>query len=246
MPTIRTYVVVHDFGVAPNVDGSVCTLCLCKPRIRSASEVGDWVVGLWPVPHRYRVTYAMRVGRKLPIDQYYRCGEFDDKKPDRSRTPDNIYRRGSEGGWRRREDTRVHEPPYDSWHDIKGKYSLIADRFWYFGGTPRELPQHLRWLDLGDNRRGHRLKRVSDEQLETLVAWLESSGHGVLGTPRDGRARPPDETGSQHTSGGPSLTGGESVTAAEPQHCREDGDTSARGCSDPTAGKAHVRICAAR
>lgn len=61
MHKVFSYVVATDVGVAPNVDGGVCTVCLCKPEIRRNAVVGDWIVGLWPMPARFRLTYVMRV-----------------------------------------------------------------------------------------------------------------------------------------------------------------------------------------
>ena len=67
MHKVFSYVVATDTGVAPNVDGGVCTVCLCKPEIRRNAVVGDWIVGLWPMPARFRLTCVMRVARKLTI-----------------------------------------------------------------------------------------------------------------------------------------------------------------------------------
>ena len=45
MPTLFSYVVRFDSGFAPNPFYGYCTLATCKPRIRKAAGVGDWVVG---------------------------------------------------------------------------------------------------------------------------------------------------------------------------------------------------------
>lgn len=185
MHKIFSYIVKHDHGVAPNVDGGVCTVCLCKPRIRLTARVGDWIVGLWPAPDRFRATYVMQVGRKLTMRRYYECGEFDQKKPDRSQTPDNIYAFHPLLGPRRREDTWVHQKPSQAKSDLGGRYVLIADRFWYFGGTLCELPERFWTLDLPNPRRNHRVTNLNDAEMKNLIEWFNRHGQGVIGTPRD-------------------------------------------------------------
>ena len=154
MHKIFSYVVAKDTGVAPNVDGAVCTVCLRKPGIRRNAVVGDWIVGLWPVRlGRFRVTYVMRVGRKLTMQDYYECGELDQKKPDRSSTPDNIYEPHPLLGPRRRRDTPtwLHPTPKQTSRDLSGMYALIADRFCYFGSTICELPRRFRKLSISSS-----------------------------------------------------------------------------------------------
>ena len=63
-PVLFTYVVLHDTGAAPNPFWGTCTLVICKPRIRRAAQVGDWVVGTGsaesPIGDRRKhVVYAM-------------------------------------------------------------------------------------------------------------------------------------------------------------------------------------------
>ena len=42
---LHSYVVARDYGFAPNPFFGVCTLATCKPKIRSAAKLGDWVMG---------------------------------------------------------------------------------------------------------------------------------------------------------------------------------------------------------
>lgn len=44
-PNIFRYIVAYDHGTAPRPYGGVCTLAICKPTIRKAARVGDWVIG---------------------------------------------------------------------------------------------------------------------------------------------------------------------------------------------------------
>lgn len=190
MHRVYSYVVTEDTGHAPNVDGGVCTLCICKPRIRSTARPGDWIVGLWPAPDHKCITYVMRIGKVLTMDEYAKRGEFDQKKPDRSRTPDNIYEFDPLLGPRRREDTPpdLHPEPGEMKTDLNGRNALIADRFWYFGGTRRELPERFWKLDFPNPRarRGHWPESLTDTELATLIEWLDRHGSGIIGSPRDG------------------------------------------------------------
>ena len=184
MHRIYRYVVAVDSGAAPNVDGGICTCTVCKPQIRRGTNPGDWIIGLWPAPHRTRITYAMRVGSKLGFEDYWNSPEFAAKRPDRSKTPDNIYRRDGFG-----ELVQVSNPthgPDQAGTDLRGQYALVADIFWYFGSTECELPETFRSLDLSGSRRGHRVAHWNDTQLHAFVLWLDTKGSGVLGSPRDG------------------------------------------------------------
>ncbi len=194
MHKVFSYVVATDIGVAPNVDGGVCTVCLCKPEIRRNAVAGDWIVGLWPMPDRFRLTYVMRVARKLSMRDYHECGEFDQKQPDRSQTPDNIYEPDALFGLRRREDTPdwLHPKPEQTSKDLGGRNALVADRFWYFGGTFCELPERFSELDFPDPavRRYVKKTHLDGDELNDLINWLDGHGQGVIGTPRSGRIAP--------------------------------------------------------
>jgi hypothetical protein len=74
-PTLFSYVVRDDAGSAPNPYWGVCTLVICKPKIRRAAQVGDWVVGTGsarsPIGNiRGRMIYAMRITDKMTLREY--------------------------------------------------------------------------------------------------------------------------------------------------------------------------------
>jgi len=56
-----SYLVEHDFGLAPNPFGGYCTLTVCKPIIRKSSKlrIGDWIIGTGSV------ALSRTFGRKL-------------------------------------------------------------------------------------------------------------------------------------------------------------------------------------
>ena len=63
MTRLHTYVVATDLGLAPNSFHGVCTLAVCKPKIRRTSRVGDWILGTGSKTRgrQGRVVYAMQV-----------------------------------------------------------------------------------------------------------------------------------------------------------------------------------------
>ena len=75
MNRLFTYTIPHDDGAAPNPFNGLCTLAICKPRIRSAANVGDWVAGLGSKDAPSgdlsgKLVYAMKVKEKITLEQY--------------------------------------------------------------------------------------------------------------------------------------------------------------------------------
>ncbi len=183
MNRIYSYVVARDTGAAPNVNAGICTLAICKPRIRRGAELGDWIFGLWPAPHRLRVTYAMQVTEKMTFAEYWRDARFAMKKAGSAVMPDNIYKPVTGGHYE-----QIPNPAHDDSnieHDLSVDAVLVGGPFWYFGAEPVELPQCYRQLDLPNPRRNHRVTYWASEELERILAWLARQGDGVVGSPRD-------------------------------------------------------------
>jgi hypothetical protein len=75
MPTLFSYCLRYDLGSAPNPFWGLCTLAICKPRIRQSAHIGDWVVGTGSAASLLKnnatsVVYAMRVTGKLTMEAY--------------------------------------------------------------------------------------------------------------------------------------------------------------------------------
>ncbi len=76
-----SYLIDHDYGLAPNPFGQYCTLAVCKPQIRKSGllRISDWIFGtgskaLEDVTHGkfvHRLVYAMQVNEILPLDKYW-------------------------------------------------------------------------------------------------------------------------------------------------------------------------------
>lgn len=186
-----SYRVRYDHGSVPNPFWGVCTLVICKPRIRRLARVGDWVVGTGsadsPVGDlSVSVVYAMRVTRVLSMRGYDEwSARHPHKRPiqghadPRRAVGDSIYDFASDPPAVR---LSAHTEEYRE-HDLSGKRASPSTRFVYFGRTAKPLPSHL--IGIVKNGPGHR--SASNRPLaEPFVAWLESMGHpwgSVLAAP---------------------------------------------------------------
>src|SRR5262249_17276559 len=125
---VYRYVVANDDGIAPNPEGNVCTLAICKPGIRRNAQPGDLILGFASKRHgTARLIFAMVVGRSVRFGQYWRDARL-------RRRRDNIYRSAANGELvqvRR----GVHEHEDDQRRDWRGQNVLIssAESWWYFG-----------------------------------------------------------------------------------------------------------------
>jgi hypothetical protein len=61
-----SYVVARDYGFAPNPFLGICTLATCKPDIRKAAGVGDWIFGTGSAKWKLtgHLVFAMNVTEK--------------------------------------------------------------------------------------------------------------------------------------------------------------------------------------
>lgn len=176
-----SYTVRYDGGAAPNPFWGICTLVICKPAIRRAAEVDDWVVGLGSATSPIgdisdHLVYAMKVTSKMTMEEYDQfCKTFvPKKKPDwrnidyRMRMGDCIY--NYTGGSAPKMRTGVHKEENKE-KDLSGLYALASKQFYYFGNQPEKLPDELR--PIMHSAQGHK----SDENqpyLESFVNWIEN------------------------------------------------------------------------
>lgn len=191
----------RDFGFAPNPFYGYCTLACCKPKIRSAATVGDWVVGTGSTRAgiENRLVYVMQVGEILAFDSYWKDPRFVPKRPDfngplKRAYGDNIYHHDpSNGEW-------LQE---NSHHSLKGGLTnhknleqdtewtdrvLVATTFAYWGGTGPTIPADF---DQGDHRRlrkigPHHKSSFEPEFVREFLSWFHSLRmKGVYSTPKD-------------------------------------------------------------
>lgn len=147
---LYTYIVRIDDGAAPNPFGGMCSLTICKPKIRSSARAGDWVAG---VGSRHapsgdmskRLVYAMKVAEVMSLAEYDRRApkEWPHRIPDMSscdlaaRLGDCIY---DFAGPRPKQRAGVHGPANQK-TDLGGKNALIATDFYYFGNRAIPIPE---------------------------------------------------------------------------------------------------------
>lgn len=149
---LYTYAITRDFGFAPNPFHGFCTLATCKPRIRKAAKVGDWVMGIGGSnlrEIRRKCIFLMKVSEKISFQEYWEDRRFSLKKPLRNGSRvqmlgDNIYHKNRDGSWIQ-EDSH-HSNPDGSPNPINVKRDtgsndsvLISNCFYYFGRQAIEV-----------------------------------------------------------------------------------------------------------
>jgi hypothetical protein len=180
-----TYKVKADRGTAPNPYGGVCSLAICKPKIRSAAKPGDIVVGFGcknssKQDEEFRIVYVMQVRESIDWKAYIkRCEEqLCEKIPTGAEHPgDCIYKLDHPSV--RCESWSMHTDG-DYGKDVeRGKRVLLSypDKFWYFGaGSQIELvlPKDFEGKNLqhiSPMKQGHRSDR-NDDYRDQFVRWF--------------------------------------------------------------------------
>ena len=191
-----SYVVARDYGFAPNPFYGVCTLATCKPRIRSATAFGDWIVGLSSVVggRPRRLVYVMRVSETVTFDDYWTDSRFRSKRPNlrgslKQAFGDNIYSRTRNGGWKQEDSHHSHadgrENKANTRRDTSANCVLVGEEFAYWGGDGPLRPERIdgydaRILDVGH---GHRC-RFPPGFVEAFVQWFRNLRvTGYMGEP---------------------------------------------------------------
>ena len=191
MARVYIYVIARDFGFAPNPFHGACTLATCKPRIRNAARVGDWVFGVGGTKLKAvgRCIFAMKVTDAISFDAYWSDPTYFDKSPVRNGSRkmmlgDNIYHRAGRGIWRQA-DLHHSQPdgsadPHNVQRDTSADRVLISRHFYYFGEEAPAIPAGL-LREIGfQNAIGHRA--YSLPQCADLVHWLETTYSRELNT----------------------------------------------------------------
>ena len=81
---LYTYAITRDFGFAPNPFHGLCTLATCKPGIREAAKVGDWIMGIGGSSLgivKRKCILLMKISEKINFLDYWVDGRFSLKKP---------------------------------------------------------------------------------------------------------------------------------------------------------------------
>ena len=207
---LRSYKMVVDTGFAPNPFGRSLTLATCKPDIRITAMEGDWVAGFTSKGlagdevGSERLIYVMRVAEKLLMRDYFRAPRFRHKIPDMSvpgteaKAGDNIYRPLSSDAEAAEDFEQLPNANHvdrDHDKDVSGRYVLISDEFYYFGGSALALPRDVRpMVPRGQSRYG---RLTGDERAQRFVRYIRGNySPGRHGQPHQW-SRTCGETGSR-------------------------------------------------
>lgn len=194
-PKLYSYVVARDYGFAPNPYHGFCTLAACKPIIRRAANIGDWIVGTGSQSKglRDRIVYAMQISEAMAFSEYWQDPRFRLKRPNLHSSisnafGDNIYHRNAAGEWQQADSHHSYahgQPNYANMrHDTSTDRVLIAEDFVYWGGSGPELPRFA-GSNIRKDRQGHRCY-FPPEVIDAFIKWFQSLPEtGVLADPAD-------------------------------------------------------------
>lgn len=178
-----SYCIPVDDGAAPNPYWGICTLAICKPKIRSVAQVGDWIAGVGSkdvrgVSYENKLVYAMKVTQKMTLKEYdVHCrNQLPNKIPDidnaeySRRVGDSIYDYSTIRPTLRKS---VHNE-LNECRDLGGKYVLLSNHFYYFGDQAIDIPFEL--LPIVNQRQGHKSNANEPYKLD-FIDWLERSNY---------------------------------------------------------------------
>jgi hypothetical protein len=179
--TLFTYTILVDRGSAPNPFWGICTLAICKPKIRQMAKAGDWVAAFGSknvggIDYSEKLVYAMRVHEVLTFPEYDKLcrKELKGKIPDvyhkdvRRRLGDCQFDFLTDPNGKMR--LGVHTLKNRK-RDLGGKYVLLSDHFFYFGCKAVPIPRRLE--PLLNQHQGHK-SRMNDPWKEQFVEWIEA------------------------------------------------------------------------
>ena len=181
---LYSYCLRYDDGAAPNPFWGICTLVICKPKIRKAAKIGDWIIGLGSANSPIGdvsdcVIYAMKVTNKMTMEAYDKfCQTSYPKKIPNWRSKDHRRCVGdciydfSHGAPPRMRAGVHHERNRERY--LSGGYALISDHFFYFGIKPLKLCDSL--MPIIHDTQGHK-STVNDPYAREFVAWIENQDY---------------------------------------------------------------------
>jgi len=183
---LYSYCLRYDDGAAPNPYHKLCTLAICKPRIRSVAKVDDWIVGLGSKHSclgdiSESVVYAMKITDVLTFEEYdkYCLSSLPEKLPDwrsqvfQKKIGDCIYDYGRGNPPTIRESVHTEG---NRKSDLDGKNVLLSNHFYYFGDKPIKLADHL--MPIVHRTQGHK-SHANDDYVDKFVDWIETLGYSV-------------------------------------------------------------------
>lgn len=186
---IYSYVLKHDSGFAPNPFGEYCTLACCKPKVRKAAMIGDWVVGTGSVNNigQDQLIYAMKISEKLTFAQYCKDKRFLCKIPSkgqREERGDNIYYTNDKEDIIQRKSYHIEK---DMERDLSVDSILVSSYYYYFGKNGVVIPDNFKVII--KNGPGHKCN-FDQDFIISFVTWLQNRFPvGLQGEPFDYKER---------------------------------------------------------
>jgi Nucleotide modification associated domain 2 len=188
-PTLYSYVLRYDSGAAPNPYWGICTLVICKPKIREKAKQGDWIVGLGSksnskMDYGGKIVFVMKVTRtmtmeaydsytnqklpnKIPVGVTNHSGFKRDSRKWRLRLGDSIYDYCEKGIRQRGVHKRKNRIT-----DRNGRNALLSREFVYFGDQAICLPKSLEGIL--HKGRGHR-SLLNQKHLPAFLHWWKTN-----------------------------------------------------------------------
>lgn len=192
-----SYVVRWDHGFAPNPFYGICTVATCKPGIRKAAAVGDFILGTGSAARNLagRATFLMRVEKIVDFNAYWSDPKFSRKIPVmngslQQRFGDNIYHRVN-GKWVQTDSRHSQVRAKPNLRNLRRDTSttdrvLIGSEFTYWGGYGPRIPQRL--SGFVHAAPGYRAS-FSPAEMSRFLKWLGEDGatKGMIGEPIEWR-----------------------------------------------------------
>lgn len=176
------YPISRDFRFAPNPFHGVCTLATCKPRVRKAANVGDWVMGVGGTSLSSvcrKCIFLMKVTEKMEFQEYWDDPQFSLKKPVRNGSRvqmlgDNIYHRSNTGEWIQEDSHHSNPDGSVNIHNLKRDTgtceSVLVSRFYFYFGESA-ISVNLDAINYGRIRD---FRKVGFGDCENAVKMVES------------------------------------------------------------------------
>jgi hypothetical protein len=155
MSRVFSYVMVRDYGFAPNPFHGFCTLATCKPVIRKTAQPGDYVIGMGSASQGRagQLVYVMRVEETLTFQGYWADTRFLVKRPNLSGSRkqwygDNIYQKPDDKNWKQADSHHSKPRGVINVENLRSDTStnrvLISRDFVYWGSTGPNMPERFR------------------------------------------------------------------------------------------------------
>ena len=181
------YKLTIDNGGAPCVTPDLLTLAICKPMVRSAADLRDWIFGFMDNPGENKLIYIAEVTGKMVGGAYYGTKAFESRR-------DCIYNWTAGNRLELKCNPRFHGEDDDRKKDLgahpdyRNANVLMSTNFRYFGSVkckvqvPRNVTAYIK--SIGEGHRSAALQPFKPTLRTFLDAvWDTYSTKKKLGQP---------------------------------------------------------------